>query len=80
MEWLDKLLTLGDGKQYVVMTHTEYNGKLYVVVNDVVNGNQLGKNKLLFRVEDPYGHPRFEREENMWTCSKVFWKMSKENK
>ena len=78
MEWLNKLITLSNGTQWVVMQHTEYNGKLYVLVNDVINGTQLGKNKVLFRVEDPYGNPRFEDEENSWTKAKVFWKMSKE--
>ena len=78
MEWLDKLITLGDNTQVVILQHTMYEGNIYVLANEVINGTQLGEEKTLYRVENPDGNPRFVPEANLWTCSKVLWKMSKE--
>lgn len=35
----DKLLTLANGRQFVVIEQCEYNGKLYYFTNEIVNNN-----------------------------------------
>ena len=46
----DRMITLTDGYQYVILDQTEYNNEIYVAAHDVEDG-KLGSDVTLYRVE-----------------------------
>ena len=70
----NKLLTLSDGYQYIVLDNTEYNWTNYAVVNEVVNG-KLGSNITLYRIVETDRVPLFVLETNLDIIETVLSKM-----
>lgn len=71
----DKLITLSDGYQYVILEELVYEGKNYALANDVVNG-RLGQNMTLYRVEYLNDEPNFIAEQNLDIVQNVLTKLS----
>lgn len=71
----NKLITMSDGEQYVVLSEANYKGKTYALVNDIVNNN-LGSNMTLFRVENLNGELNFIIERDMDIVGTILTKMA----
>lgn len=75
ISYRNKLITMSDGEQYVVLSEASYKGKTYALANDVVNNN-LGPNMTLFRVEDLNGEFNFIVERDMNIVNAILTKMA----
>jgi len=75
MDYMDKLITLSNGIQYVIIKKTDYEGVKYVLANEVEDGN-LGPIVTLFRVEEHDGKVRFEEELDLSLTETVLAKMA----
>ena len=71
----NKLITMSDGEQYVVLSEANYKGKTYALANDIVNNN-LGSNMTLFRVENLNGELNFIIERDMDIVGTILTKMA----
>ena len=71
----NKLITLSDGYQYVVLSEAEYKGKRYALVNDIVNDN-LGPNMTIFRLEEFNDELNFVVEQNLDIVETILSKMA----
>ena len=74
MNYKDRLITLSNNLQYVILEDTEYEGKLYVLANEVVN-NQLDSTITVFRVEVDGEDPSFIEEKDLSVLEAVLVKM-----
>ena len=75
MEYMDKLITLSNGIQQIVMEKTEYSGITYVLANEVED-NELGPIVTLFRVEKAGDTVRFVEEPDLTVTETVLAKMA----
>lgn len=75
MGYEGKMLTLSTGLKYATLEETEYNGKTYVLANEVVDG-QLGTDVTLFRVDIIDNEPNFIEEQDLSIAELVLKKMS----
>ncbi|MBP3841123.1 MAG: hypothetical protein IK997_03230 [Bacilli bacterium] len=71
----NKLITMSDGEQYVVLSEASYKGKTYALANDIINNN-LGSNMTLFRIEDLNGELNFVIERDLDIVSTILTKMA----
>lgn len=74
-DYSNKLITLSDGYQYVVIDQTEYKGNKYAIVNEIKDG-KLGSNITLFRVETVFNMPRFIEEKNLDIVETILAKLA----
>ena len=74
-DYRNKLITLSDGDQYVVLKEAEYKGKRYALANDVIN-NDLGPNMTMFRLEVIDDKLSFIVERDMGIVEKLLTKMA----
>ena len=74
-DYTNKIITLSDGYQYVILEETVYNGKNYALANDIVNG-KLGENITLYRVEYLNNEPNFIVEQDLDVVETVLSKLS----
>ena len=75
MGYEDKLLTLSNGYQYVVLDRVDYEEKSYALVNEVVDGH-LGSNATIYRIEPTAGMPVFIKETNLKILESVLAKLA----
>lgn len=75
MDYRGKMITLTDGLKYATLEQTEYNGKIYVLANEIVDGD-LGENITLFRVDIVNGEPNFVVETDFSVAEEVLKKLS----
>lgn len=71
----NKLITMSDGEQYVVLSEANYKGKTYALANDIVNNN-LGPNMTLFRIENLNGELNFIIERDIDIVGTILTKMA----
>jgi len=74
-DYRNKLITLSDGDQYVVLKEAVYKGKRYALANDVIN-NDLGPNMTMFRLEVIDDKLSFIVERDMGIVEKLLTKMA----
>ena len=75
MDYMNKLITLSTGIQYVILDNTKYAGKDYVLANEVENGN-LGSIVTLFKIEQSDDCTKFIEEDDLSVTESVLAKMS----
>ncbi len=75
MDYKDKMITLTDGYQYVILEDTQYNGSTYVLANEVIDGD-LGPTIVLFKVEGEEANPKFREERDLSVAEMVLAKMA----
>ncbi len=75
MEYMDKLITLSNGIQYIVIENTEFQGAKYVLANEVEE-EKLGPIVTLFRVEEHDDKVRFIEEPDLTITETVLEKMA----
>lgn len=75
MEYMDKLITLSNGIQYIIMENTEFQGTKYVLANEVEE-EKLGPIITLFRVEEQDNKVRFVEEPDLAITETVLEKMA----
>lgn len=71
----NKLITLSDGDQYVILSEAKYKGNIYALAHDVVD-NKLGSNMTLFRLENINGELNFVIERNLDVVGTVLSSMA----
>lgn len=74
-DYRNKLITLSDGDQYVVLKEAEYKGKRYALANDVID-NDLGHNMTIFRLEVINDQLNFIIERDLEIVEKLLTKMA----
>lgn len=74
-DYRNKLITLSDGDQYVVLKEAEYKGKRYALANDVID-NDLGPNMTIFRLEVINEQLNFIIERDLEIVEKLLTKMA----
>lgn len=74
-DYRNKLITLSDGDQYVVLKEAEYKGKRYALANDVID-NDLGPNMTMFRLEEIDNKLSFIVERDLGIVEKLLTKMA----
>ncbi len=74
-DYRNKLITLSDGDQYVVLKEAEYKGKRYALANDVID-NDLGPNMTMFRLEEIDNKLSFIVERDLGIVEKLLSKMA----
>ncbi len=74
-DYRNKLITLSDGDQYVVLKEAEYKGKRYALANDVID-NDLGPNMTIFRLEVINDQLNFIIERDLEIVEKLLTKMA----
>ena len=75
MEYKGKMITLSTGIKYAILEQTEYDGKTYVLANEIVDG-KLGTDITLFRVDMIDNEPNFVEEQDLSIAELVLNKMS----
>ena len=78
MDYKDKLITLSDNIQYVIMLDVEYQGKTYVLANEV-EGDDLAPGATIFRVETVNNEPKFYVEQDLSILENVLTLMLHQN-
>ena len=68
--FVNKLVTLGNGKQCVVLDETIYDGNLYILANEVQD-NDLNENIYIFLVNTEGDKISFVLEQDLDICSKL---------
>lgn len=75
VDYENKLITLSDGYQYVVLEKINLDGKEYVLANEVEDGD-LGENVTIFEVKVTDKGIIFNEEKNIEIAETVLAKMA----
>lgn len=73
-EYINKLITMSDDNQYVILDEIQYDGNTYALANEVIDDN-LGSDITLFRVEKADEEPNFTIETNLELVQQVLLNM-----
>ncbi len=79
MDFKNKLLTLSDNVQYVIIEDIMYDGKNYVLASEVED-NELAPGKTVFRIETVNGEPKFIEEHDLNILESVLTQMAYHSK
>lgn len=77
MKYQDKLITLSDNLQYVILKELEYEGKTYLLANEV-SDKELSLSVVLLRVEEIDGEDKLVEEEDLSKAEKILTEMTQE--
>lgn len=74
-DYMNKLITMSDDNQYVILDEIQYDGNTYALANEVIDDN-LGSDITLFRVERINGKFNFIVETNLDIVQQVLLNMA----
>ena len=74
-DYMNKLITMSDDNQYVILDEIQYDGNTYALANEVIDDN-LGSDITLFRVERINGEFNFIVETNLDIVQQVLLNMA----
>ena len=77
MKYENKIISLSNNIQYVVLKELDYEEKKYLLANEISN-NELGDSVSLFRVDEINGEDKIIEESNLDKAQIILTEMTKD--
>jgi len=74
-EYINKIITLSNGEQIVIIETLDYEGKQYALTNEIVD-NKLGTNLTIYRIDNINSETNFVVEKDSDILQAVLLKLS----